>query len=634
MSYPYQIKSLEAYQEAWKKSIDAPADFWSDIANHFVWKKPWQNILDWEFKTPAVKWFEGAQLNITENCIDRHLKDKANQPAIIWEPNNPNDAHRLITYADLYELVNRFAHVLQNNGIKKGDRVCIYMGMIPELAVAVLACARIGAIHSVIFGGFSAQSIADRLQDAQAEFVITCDGAFRGPKDIPLKNVIDDALVTCPFVKRVIVYMHTKTPVSMLKGRDVWWSVELEKVKETEFAAETMDAEDPLFILYTSGSTGKPKGVVHSCAGYMVYTNYTFVNVFQYQPEEIFFCTADIGWITGHSYILYGPLSAGATSLMFEGIPTFPDAGRFWDIIDKYKVNILYTAPTAIRSLMAFGLGPLQNKDLGSLRVIGTVGEPINEEAWHWYDEHIGKKNCPIVDTWWQTETGGVMISNLAGITPAKPSFATLPMPGVEPLLVDEKGNEIKENNVTGNLCIRSAWPSTIRTTYGDHERCRTNYFATYDNLYFTGDGAYRDENGFYRITGRVDDVLNVSGHRIGTAEVENAINMHAGVIESAVVGYPHDVKGQGIYAYVIYNGLHGEEELIRKDITATVTRVIGPIAKPDKIQLVSGLPKTRSGKIMRRILRKIAEGELENLGDTSTLLDPAVVDEIKNGKI
>ena len=634
MSYPYQIKSLEAYQEAWKKSIDAPADFWSDIANHFVWKKPWQNILDWEFKTPAVKWFEGAQLNITENCIDRHLKDKANQPAIIWEPNNPNDAHRLITYADLYELVNRFAHVLQNNGIKKGDRVCIYMGMIPELAVAVLACARIGAIHSVIFGGFSAQSIADRLQDAQAEFVITCDGAFRGPKDIPLKNVIDDALVTCPFVKSVIVYMHTKTPVSMLKGRDVWWSVELEKVKETEFAAETMDAEDPLFILYTSGSTGKPKGVVHSCAGYMVYTNYTFVNVFQYQPEEIFFCTADIGWITGHSYILYGPLSAGATSLMFEGIPTFPDAGRFWDIIDKYKVNILYTAPTAIRSLMAFGLGPLQNKDLGSLRVIGTVGEPINEEAWHWYDEHIGKKNCPIVDTWWQTETGGVMISNLAGITPAKPSFATLPMPGVEPLLVDEKGNEIKENNVTGNLCIRSAWPSTIRTTYGDHERCRTNYFATYDNLYFTGDGAYRDENGFYRITGRVDDVLNVSGHRIGTAEVENAINMHAGVIESAVVGYPHDVKGQGIYAYVIYNGLHGEEELIRKDITATVTRVIGPIAKPDKIQLVSGLPKTRSGKIMRRILRKIAEGELENLGDTSTLLDPAVVDEIKNGKI
>jgi acetyl-CoA synthetase len=634
MNYPYQINSLEQYHQAWKKSIDDPATFWSEIAEQFVWKKKWDKALEWNFKEPSVKWFQGGQLNITENCLDRHLKDKGNQPAIIWEPNNPNDAHRLITYNELYKMVNQFAHVLQNNGIKKGDRVCIYMGMIPELAVAVLACARIGAIHSVIFGGFSAQSIADRLQDAQAEFIITCDGAFRGPKDIPLKNVIDDALVSCPFVKRVIVYMHTKTPVSMLKGRDVWWQVEIEKIEDKYFPAVSMDAEDPLFILYTSGSTGKPKGVVHSCAGYMLYTNYTFVNVFQYQPGEIHFCTADIGWITGHSYIVYGPLSAGATSLMFEGIPTFPDAGRFWDIIDKYKVNILYTAPTAIRSLMAFGLGPIQNKDLSSLRMLGTVGEPINEEAWHWYDEHIGKKKCPIVDTWWQTETGGIMISNLAGVTPAKPSFATLPMPGVEPLLVDEKGNEIKENNVTGNLCIRSAWPSTIRTTYGDHERCRTNYFATYNNLYFTGDGAYRDDNGFYRITGRVDDVLNVSGHRIGTAEVENAINMHADVIESAVVGYPHDVKGQGIYAYVIYNGLHGEEELIRKDITATVTRVIGPIAKPDKIQLVSGLPKTRSGKIMRRILRKIAEGEVENLGDTTTLLDPNVVDEIKHGRL
>jgi acetyl-CoA synthetase len=634
MNYPYQINSLEEYHQAWKKSIDDPATFWSEIAEQFVWKKKWDKTLEWNFKEPSVKWFQGGQLNITENCLDRHLKDKGNQPAIIWEPNNPNEAHRLITYNELYEMVNQFAHVLQNNGIKKGDRVCIYMGMIPELAVAVLACARIGAIHSVIFGGFSAQSIADRLQDAQAEFIITCDGAFRGPKEIPLKAVIDDALVRCPFVKRVIVYMHTKTPVSMLKGRDVWWQEEIEKIEDKHFPAVSMDAEDPLFILYTSGSTGKPKGVVHSCAGYMLYTNYTFVNVFQYQPGEIHFCTADIGWITGHSYIVYGPLSAGATSLMFEGIPTFPDAGRFWDIIDKYKVNILYTAPTAIRSLMAFGLGPIQNKDLSSLRMLGTVGEPINEEAWHWYDEHIGKKKCPIVDTWWQTETGGVMISNLAGVTPSKPSFATLPMPGVEPLLVDEKGNEIKENNVTGNLCIRSAWPSTIRTTYGDHERCKTNYFATYDNLYFTGDGAYRDDNGFYRITGRVDDVLNVSGHRIGTAEVENAINMHAGVVESAVVGYPHDVKGQGIYAYVIYNGLHGEEELIRKDITATVTRVIGPIAKPDKIQLVSGLPKTRSGKIMRRILRKIAEGELENLGDTTTLLDPNVVDEIKNGKL
>jgi len=634
MNYPYQINSLEQYHQTWKKSIEDPAGFWSEIAEQFVWKKKWDNPLEWNFKEPSVKWFQGAQLNITENCLDRHLADKANQPAIIWEPNNPNDPHRLITYAELHEMVNQFAHVLQNNGVKKGDRVCIYMGMIPELAVAVLACARIGAIHSVIFGGFSAQSISDRLQDAQAEFVITCDGAFRGPKDIPLKNVIDDALISCPFVKRVIVYMHTKTPVSMIKGRDVWWQEEVEKIETSFFPAVSMEAEDPLFILYTSGSTGKPKGVVHSCAGYMLYTNYTFVNVFQYQPEEIHFCTADIGWITGHSYIVYGPLSAGATSLMFEGIPTFPDAGRFWDIIDKYKVNILYTAPTAIRSLMAFGLGPIQGKDLSSLRILGTVGEPINEEAWHWYDEHIGKKKCPIVDTWWQTETGGIMISNIAGITPAKPSFATLPMPGVEPLLVDEKGNEIKENNVTGNLCIRSAWPSVIRTTYGDHERCRTNYFATYDNLYFTGDGAYRDDNGFYRITGRVDDVLNVSGHRIGTAEVENAINMHAGVVESAVVGYPHDVKGQGIYAYVIYNGMHGEEELIRKDITATVTRIIGPIAKPDKIQLVSGLPKTRSGKIMRRILRKIAEGELESLGDTTTLLDPGIVDEIKRNRL
>ena len=637
MSYPYQITSYEGYQEAYKKSVEDPEGFWGDIASHFQWKKPWDKVLDWNFKEPSIKWFSGAQLNITENCIDRHLADKANQPAIIWEPNDPNDHHRMLTYAQLHTKVNQFANVLKNNGVKKGDRVCIYMGMIPELAIAVLGCARIGAIHSVIFGGFSAQSIADRLQDANAEFIITCDGAFRGAKDIPLKNVIDDALISCKFVKRVIVYTHTRTAVSMIKGRDVWWEDEVRKVETAgnpDCPAETMDAEDPLFILYTSGSTGKPKGVVHTCGGYMVYTNYTFVNVFQYKPQEIHFCTADIGWITGHSYIVYGPLSAGATSLMFEGIPTFPDAGRFWDIIDKFKVNILYTAPTAIRSLMAFGLGPLQNKDLSSLRVLGTVGEPINEEAWQWYDEHIGKRKCPIVDTWWQTETGGVLISNLAGITPSKPSYATLPMPGVQPLLVDEKGQEITENNVTGNLCIKSPWPATLRTTYGDHERCRTNYFATYENLYFTGDGAYRDDNGFYRITGRVDDVLNVSGHRIGTAEVENAINMHAGVVESAVVGYPHDVKGQGIYAFVIYNGTHGDEELTRRDIIATVSRIIGPIAKPDKIQLVSGLPKTRSGKIMRRILRKIAENELDNIGDTSTLLDPAVVEEIKRGKV
>jgi acetyl-CoA synthetase len=637
MSYPYQINSLEAYHKAWNKSVDDPEGFWGEVASNFHWKKPWEKVLEWNFKEPSIKWFQGAQLNITENCLDRHLADKANQPAIIWEPNNPEEHHRLITYAQLHAKVVQFSHVLKNNGVKKGDRVCLYMGMIPELAIAVLACARVGAIHSVIFGGFSAQSIADRLQDAQAAFIITCDGAYRGAKDIPLKSVIDDALVSCPFVQRVIVYTHTRTAVSMIKGRDVWWEDEVRKVETAgnpDFPAETMEAEDPLFILYTSGSTGKPKGVVHTCGGYMVYTNYTFVNVFQYQPREIHFCTADIGWITGHSYIVYGPLSAGATTLLFEGIPTFPDAGRFWDIIDKFKVNILYTAPTAIRSLMAFGLGPVQNKDLSSLRVLGTVGEPINEEAWNWYNENIGKGICPIVDTWWQTETGGVLISNLAGITPAKACYATLPMPGVQPLLLDEKGNEITENNVTGNLCIRAPWPSTLRTTYGDHDRCRTNYFATYPDLYFTGDGAYRDENGFYRITGRVDDVLNVSGHRIGTAEVENAINMHAGVVESAVVGYPHDVKGQGIYAFVIYSGTHGDELMVRKDITATVSRIIGPIAKPDKIQLVSGLPKTRSGKIMRRILRKVAEGELENIGDTSTLLDPGVVEEIIKGKI
>jgi acetyl-CoA synthetase len=527
--------------------------------------------------------------------------------------------------------------VLKNNGIKKGDRVCIYMGMIPELAIAVLACARIGAIHSVIFGGFSAQSISDRIQDAHAEYVITCDGAFRGAKDIPLKSVIDDALIACPFVKRVIVCTRTHAAVSMIKGRDVWWEDEIKKVETQglkDCKAEEMDAEDMLFILYTSGSTGKPKGVVHTCAGYMIFTTYSFVNVFQYQPGDIFFCTADIGWITGHSYIVYGPLAAGATTLMFEGIPTFPDAGRFWEIVDKHKVNVLYTAPTAIRSLMGFGLKPFEGKNLSSLKTLGTVGEPINEEAWHWYDEHVGKKRCPIVDTWWQTETGGIMISNMAGITPAKPAHATLPLPGVQPLLVDENGKEVKGNPASGNLCIKAPWPSIIRTTYGDHNRCKQNYFSTYENLYFTGDGALRDNDGNYRITGRVDDVLNVSGHRIGTAEVENAINMHSGVVESAVVGYPHDIKGQGIYAYVIIQGHHSNEEGSKKDIIQTVSRIIGPIAKPDKIQFVSGLPKTRSGKIMRRILRKIAEGETNNFGDITTLLDPGVVTEIASGKV
>ena len=645
MSYPYQIKSFEEYKEVYQKSIEDPGAFWASVAEHFTWRKKWDTALEWNFKEPKIEWFKGGKLNITENCLDRHIETRGNQPALIWEPNAPDEQHRILTYKKLLEKVCLFAHVLKKNGVKKGDRVCIYMGMIPELAIAVLACARIGAIHSVVFGGFSAQSIADRLYDAQAEFIVTCDGAYRGAKDIPLKGVIDDALIGNKTVKRVIVCTRTRTPVSMLKGRDVWWEEEMKYAEEqglTFIEAEEMDSEDPLFILYTSGSTGKPKGVVHTCGGYMVYTNYTFVNVFQYKEGQVHFCTADIGWITGHSYIVYGPTSAGATSLMFEGVPTFPDAGRFWDIIDKYKVNIFYTAPTAIRSLMGFGLGPLQGKNLSSLQILGTVGEPINEEAWHWYDENVGKKLCPIVDTWWQTETGGCLISNLAGITPAKPSWATLPMPGLQMVLVDENGKEViaeGDETVSGNLCIKAPWPGILRTTYGDHERCRTNYFATYPDMYFTGDGALRDKNGFYRITGRVDDVLNVSGHRIGTAEVENAINMHAGVVESAVVGYPHDIKGQGIYAYVIYQGSHGQDthgtaEMIRKDLLQTVTRVIGAIAKPDKIQFVSGLPKTRSGKIMRRILRKIAEGETENLGDTSTLLDPAVVVEIKNGRL
>ena len=646
MSYPYQIKDLAGYHEAYQKSIQNPDAFWGEVAEHFTWHKKWDKVSDWNFKEPSIKWFIGGQLNITENCLDRHLEKMGDKPAIIWEPNDPAEQHRTLTYKELHLKVCQFAQVLYNNGVKKGDRICIYMGMIPELAIAVLACARIGAIHSVIFGGFSAQSIADRLDDAKANFIITCDGAFRGAKDIPLKAVIDDALIGNHTVKHVIVCTRTGTAVSMLKGRDLWWEDEIKKVEAQgiQFVpAAIMDAEDPLFILYTSGSTGKPKGVVHTVAGYMVYTNYTFVNTFNYHPDDLFFCTADIGWITGHSYIVYAPLSAGGTTMMFEGIPTFPDAGRFWKIIDKFSVNILYTAPTAIRSLMSFGLGPVEGHDLSSLKVLGTVGEPINEEAWNWYNEHIGKNKCPIVDTWWQTETGGIMISNMAGITPGKAGWATYPMPGIEPILVDDKGEEVTEKNeegmYRGNLCIKQAWPSAIRTTYGDHERCRTNYFATYDDLYFTGDGAFRNKAGQYRITGRVDDVLNVSGHRIGTAEVENAINMHAGVIESAVVGYPHDIKGQGIYAYVIYTGSHDQEshgssDMIRKDILQTVTRIIGPIAKPDKIQFVTGLPKTRSGKIMRRILRKVAEGELNNLGDTSTLLDPAVVDEIVKGVV
>jgi acetyl-CoA synthetase len=632
-----QVKSFEEYQESYQLSVDKPEVFWANIADHFTWKKKWDRVLDWNFSEPKIEWFGGAKLNITENCLDRHLENNGDDIAIIWESNDPDEASRNISYRELHKQVCTFSNVLKQNGAKKGDRICLYMPMIPELEIAVLACARIGAIHSVVFGGFSAQSISDRIQDAQCNIVVTADGSFRGNKEICLKNIMDEALISCPSVERVIVVERSKSAISMEKGRDVFYDQEMSRMESlglTDFVAEPMDSEDPLFILYTSGSTGKPKGVVHTCGGYMVFATYTFQNIFQYKKGQIYFCTADIGWITGHTYIVYGPLASGATSVMFEGIPTFPDAGRFWDIVEKFKVNILYTAPTAIRSLMAFGLDFVKNKDLSSLQVLGSVGEPINEEAWNWYNEHIGKKNCPIVDTWWQTETGGIMISPLAHLTPTKPCYATLPLPGIQPILVDEKGEEIIGNGVSGNLCIKFPWPGMIRTTYGDHERCRTTYFATYENLYFTGDGCLRDEDGYYRITGRVDDVMNISGHRIGTAEVENAINMHSGVIESAVVAYPHDIKGQGIYAYVIMDDATHDPSQIKKDISATVTKIIGAIARPDKIQIVSGLPKTRSGKIMRRILRKIAEGDVSNLGDTSTLLDPAVVEKIKDERI
>lgn len=637
MSYPFQIRSFDEYHSTYKKSVDDPEQFWKEVALHFSWKKFPQKILDWNFKEPQIKWFEDGVLNITENCIDRHLVDKGDQKALVWEPSDPKEESRSFTYKELHKEVCAMATVLRNHGIKKGDRVCIYMGMVPELAFAMLACARIGAVHSIIFGGFSAQSISDRIQDAGASAVITCDGAYRGVKEIALKSVVDEALISCTTVTKVFVHFRTGMPVVMDEIRDYFIDDEIAELKKSgriNYEAEPMHAEDPLFILYTSGSTGKPKGVVHSIAGYMIHTTYSFVNVFQYTPGDIHFCTADIGWITGHSYIVYAPFCAGGTTLIFEGIPTFPDAGRLWDIVDKYQVNILYTAPTAIRSLMQAGLEPLVGKELSSLKILGTVGEPINEEAWHWYDDHIGKRKCPIVDTWWQTETGGILISNLAGITPSKPSYATLPLPGVQPLLVNDQGEVIEGNNINGNLCIRFPWPSILRTTYGDHERCRLNYFSTYPDLYFTGDGAFRDEKGFYRITGRVDDVLNISGHRIGTAELENAINEHEGVIESAVVGYPHDIKGQGIYAYVVLeSGYTKDEVVMRSEILSVVTKIIGPIAKPDKLQVVQGLPKTRSGKIMRRILRKIAEGEIESIGDTTTLLDESIVEIIIRGR-
>ena len=651
----HKITSFEQYQETYKKSVEQPELFWSEIAESFTWKQKWNQVLDWNFKEPSVKWFLNAKLNITENCLDRHLETNGNKAAIVWESNDAAAPNRTLTYKELHAEVCRFANVLQNNGIVKGDRVCLYLPMIPELAIAVLACARIGAVHSVVFAGFSANSISDRINDSACKILVTSDGLYRGNKTVGLKEICDEALQSTPSIQKVIVYKHTGDAVNMQLGRDVWWHSEMHKATP-HFDAVEMDSEDPLFILYTSGSTGKPKGVVHTCAGYMVYTYYTFLNVFQYEADDVFWCTADIGWITGHSYIVYGPLLNGATTVMFEGIPTYPDAGRFWATIDKLQVTKFYTAPTAIRSLMASGLDFVTPYKLDSLKVIGSVGEPINEEAWFWYHDHIGKEKCPVVDTWWQTETGGILISPIAFVTPTKPTFATLPLPGVQPVLVDAQGVELKENNVEGLLCMKFPWPGIIRTTYGDHERCRQAYFATFDNLYFTGDGCRRDEDGYYRIIGRVDDVMNVSGHRLGTAEVENAINEHPFVIESAVVGYPHEIKGQGIYAFVIVDKQSIENGLVDTDpmqaegagvdnslhllniavfeneVRNVVSKIISPIAKPDKIQIVSGLPKTRSGKIMRRILRKIAEGDVSNLGDTTTLLDPGVVDEIKRG--
>jgi acetyl-CoA synthetase len=628
-----KIKTWEDYEKAYARSVNDPEGFWGDIAGEFVWRKKWNTALQWNFDEPKIEWFKGAKLNITENCLDRHLSTRGNKLALIWEPNEPKEKFIRLTYRELHEKVCQFANVLKKNGAKKGDRICIYMPMVPELAIAVLACARIGAVHSVIFAGFSANAIADRVNDAQASMILTSDGLYRGNKEIPVKRVVDEALEHCTSVKKVIVVERTQWAVHMEPGRDVWYHDEVATVDKV-CPAEEMDAEDMLFILYTSGSTGKPKGVVHTCGGYMVYTAYTFQNVFQVEESDVFWCTADVGWVTGHSYIVYGPLLSGATTVMFEGVPTYPSPGRFWQVIDKYGVNQFYTAPTAIRSLMALGEDHVLAYSLDSLKLLGSVGEPINEEAWQWYNIHVGKERCPIVDTWWQTETGGIMISALGNTGPIKPAHAGYPLPGVQPVLLDNEGKEIEGNDVEGYLCIKFPWPSMIRTTYGDHERCRQTYFANYKGYYFTGDGARRDKDGMYRIIGRVDDVINVSGHRFGTAEIENAINANDHVVESAVVGYPHDIKGQGIYAYVITKDQGANEDILRAEIVETIVEQIGRIAKPDKIQFVPGLPKTRSGKIMRRILRKIAEGDTSNLGDTTTLLDPDVVDLIKNGYI
>ena len=625
-----RITSLYDYFKKYEQSVKDPEEFWAEIANTFIWKKKWDKVLDWDFDSVDIKWFENARLNITENILEKNLKDRGDKTAIIWEPNDPTEPSIRLTYKELYEETCKFSNALREKGIKKGDRVIIYMPMVPEAAIAMLACARVGAVHSVVFAGFSSTSLADRINDCQAKMVLTSDGNFRGNKTIPVKPVVDEALEKCKTIESVIVLERTKQKINMTSGRDFWWHDCIRDVS-SQCDPEILDSEDMLFILYTSGSTGKPKGVVHSSAGFMVYSSYTFLNVFQYDENDIYWCTADVGWITGHSYIVYGPLLCGATSIMFEGVPTFPNVSRFWDVVDKYKVNQFYTAPTAIRALQAHGLEPLKNNSLESLKVIGSVGEPINEEAWHWYHDNIGKGNCPLVDTWWQTETGGIMISALAGITPNKPAHASLPLPGIQPIIVDSDGNELTGNNVQGNLCIKFPWPSILRTTYGDHQRCINTYFSDYKGMYFTGDGVKRDHDGFLRILGRVDDVINVSGHRMGTAEVENAINEHEEVVESAVVGYPHEIKGEGIYAYVIVNS-KSSDEIIKTEITAVVRRVIGPIAKPDKIQIVSGLPKTRSGKIMRRILRKVASNDFDNLGDTSTLLNPDVVDEIIKG--
>ena len=623
-----QLRAYSDYEKAYAASINEPIKFWEEVAAAFSWQEPWHKTLEWEFATPKVKWFQGGRLNITENCLDRHLKTQGDDIALLWEPNDPKEQEVRLTYKELHSEVCRFANVLKARGVKKGDRVAVYMPMIPELTIGVLACARIGAVHSVVFAGFSSNALADRINDSRCVCVLTSDGMYRGEKALPVKATVDEALKNCDSIESVIVIRRDGREVAMVEGRDYWYHDAVVEVG-SDCLAEPMDAEDMLFILYTSGSTGKPKGVVHTCGGYMVYAGYSFKNVFQYERGDVYWCTADVGWITGHSYIIYGPLLNGATTLMFEGVPTFPDAGRFWDVCDKYSVNQFYTAPTAISALMACGDEYIDRAELRALKVIGSVGEPINAEAWHWYHDKVGRGNCPVVDTWWQTETGGIMISGLGSLSPQRPTYAGRPLPGIQPVLLDADGNEIEGDGVEGYLCIKHPWPSMLRTTYGDHKRCKNVYFSNYEGYYFTGDGARREE-GMYRIIGRVDDVINVSGHRFGTAEIENAINASSAVTESAVVGYPHDIKGQGIYAYVIVDKDTTDEATIRKSVIRSLVAEIGPIAKPDVIQIVPGLPKTRSGKIMRRILRKIAEGDTGNLGDTSTLLDPSVVEVLK----